>query len=35
VVAESIMGAPASVDVSALSLTRFGAGDLTSERHVV
>jgi sarcosine oxidase subunit beta len=35
VVAESIMGAPASVDVSALSLNRFGAGDLTSERHVV
>jgi sarcosine oxidase, subunit beta len=35
VVAESIMGAPASLDVSALSLNRFGAGDLTSERHVV
>jgi sarcosine oxidase subunit beta len=35
VVAESIIGAPTSVDVSALSLRRFGAGDLTSERHVV
>jgi glycine/D-amino acid oxidase-like deaminating enzyme len=35
VIAESIMGAPTSVDVSALSLTRFEAGDLTSERHVV
>jgi sarcosine oxidase subunit beta len=35
VVAGSIMGAPTSVDVSALSLNRFGAGDLTIERHVV
>ena len=35
VVAEMITGAPASVDVSALSLRRFGTGDLTSERHVV
>jgi sarcosine oxidase subunit beta len=35
VVAELIMGARASVDVSALSFNRFGAGDLTTERHVV
>jgi sarcosine oxidase, subunit beta len=36
VVAELVTGAPApSVDVSALSLGRFGTGDLTSEGHVV
>jgi glycine/D-amino acid oxidase-like deaminating enzyme len=28
-------GSPTSVDVSALSFNRFGAGELTSERHVV
>ena len=35
VIAESITGATASVDLSALSLRRFGTGDLTSEGHVV
>jgi len=36
VVAELVAGAPApSVDVSALSLGRFGTADLTSEGHVV
>jgi sarcosine oxidase subunit beta len=35
VVAELLTGAPASVDVSALSLSRFGTGDLAGEGHVV